>query len=190
MKSIFQFFGRHLAMTGVVVFGVLAGIPWARAAWKAQQGEAGLSVERVVAEKRADERKEAKERGHGERELKVAWVGADGVWYFGTKAGLVMGGGEGGQLQSVDGGPTEDVRSMAGGKGGEWWVAAKDGVWVGSGREWRRVLEDDAHSVTVSGEGPVVVVTKKRGAVSSADGGVSWQPVAAAATFREGRRMD
>ena len=169
----------HVGLVVALFFGVVAGIPWASAAWKARLGEAGVGVKEVVAEKRLADRLAEREKHRDDREVKVALEGRDGVWYFGTKSGvMVVEGGKDSRL--VVSGPAADVRGMLVQGAGRVWVAAKDGVWVGERDTWNRVLNEDAHSVTAAQGGRMVVVTKRSGVMESGDGGTSWIPVAAA----------
>ncbi|HRP96840.1 MAG TPA: hypothetical protein PL143_11350 [Rhodocyclaceae bacterium] len=113
-------------------------------------------------------------------ELRTALVAADGSTWLGVKGGLVRA--EGGRSEVVETLAGEEVRGLAESPAGLL-VATKKGIWLGTGEDWRRVLDGEGWSVGSAGGERLQAVLKDRGLLESTDGGLTWQPAAAMAAL-------
>lgn len=100
-------------------------------------------------------------------EVQTALATRDGGQWLGTKAGLYRV--EGGRASPVDALGGTHVRALVETPAGLV-AAAKNGVWLHHNGEWRRTVQGDAWSASVSAGGTIHVALKDAGILASTDG--------------------
>lgn len=100
-------------------------------------------------------------------EVRAAHTSVAGVTHVGTQEGLYRL--EGDALVEVPALANMPVRALADGRFGLV-AAARNGIWLEKGGEWRRVMKGDAWNASSRADGSVVVTLKDKGVVVSNDG--------------------
>lgn len=164
-----------MAVAVMVGFGVVAALPWVRAAVKVAGGAEPMSLAAVKAEQEKEEAKGRKEhmRDKEPGELKAV-VALDGGWYVAGKAGLFFRKDD--VLQPVPGVTVLDPRGLAVTATGELLVLDKKNLKIRSAQQvWTEGPALEAHTLTSGGDGFVYAPTKK-GLQRSRDG-LIWEVV-------------
>jgi hypothetical protein len=95
----------------------------------------------------------------------------EGEWLVGTKSGLFVV--TQGKLTPVNSLLGVEVRCIVKNKN-NLLVGSKNGVWVFQGNSWKRIYEEDVHSVSISDNGEIILATVHNGLRVSNDGGSNW----------------
>ncbi len=164
-----------LAVAVMVVFGVIAGLPWLRAAVKVAGGKEPVTLAAVKAEQEKEEEKGKKEymKEKEPGELKAV-LALDGDLYVAGKGGFFFS--KEGTLSMVQGVTALDPRGLAVTAGGELLLLDKKAVKVrGTDKVWKDGPELEAHTLTASADGFVYAPSKK-GLQRTRDGLV-WETV-------------
>lgn len=111
-------------------------------------------------------------------EIRAALMTETGRFLVGTQDGLYLLKGD--TLAAAPNFTGIAVRGIAEGRFGVV-VAARNGVWLGDGEQWERVVEGEAWNATRRHDGSVSVAHRSKGVLLSTDG-TSWQPDATVAT--------
>jgi ligand-binding sensor domain-containing protein len=182
MRRLLSYLKSHLCLTAVVLFVLIAAVPWAISAVRVAQAGDEVTFTALQEDREKENRKDEQEKHKGSKELKALWRDAEQTWWLGTKGGLYSG--KNGAFAKVDGGPKLEVRAITG-TADALWTGGKDGVWQRLGGAWKQVREGDCFGLSVMADGSLAAAFKKDGALVSTDAGKTWAPLPGTAEFKE-----